>query len=82
MSGQVIAFPAAQRRAQILQAVEMLNDTHGEAANQAWRSMMRSMAEQLTAQGIPQDEMRRQVLEFQAAVQFELCAQSAQQTQA
>lgn len=82
MSGQVIAFPAAQRRAQILQAVAMLNETHGEAANEAWRSMMRSMAEQLTAQGIPQGEMRRQVLEFQAAVQHELCAQSAQQTQA
>ena len=55
----------------------MLNETHGEAANEAWRRLMRSMAEQLTAMGISTGEMRQQVLEFQAAVQLELQAQAA-----
>ena len=76
MSNEVIAFPSARRRAQVLQAAKMLNETHGEAANEAWRTLMRSMAGQLTAMGIPTWEMRRQVLAFQAAVQLELMAQS------
>ena len=77
MSNEVIAFPSARRRAQVLQAVKMLNETHGEAANEAWRSLMRSMADQLTSMGISTAEMRRQVLEFQAAVQLELRDQAA-----
>ena len=76
MSGQVVAFPAAHLRAQILAAAKMLNETHGEDANTAWKSLMRSMAEQLTSMGLPAGEMRRQVLEFQGAVQLELMAQS------
>jgi hypothetical protein len=77
MSCDVIAFPAARRRAEILEAVKLLNETHGEAANVAWRSLMTRMAEELTAMGLSNGEMRRQVLEFQAAVQLELQAQSA-----
>ena len=76
MSSEVIAFPSARRRAEVLQAANMLNQTHGEAANEAWRSLMRSMAAQLTAMGVSTGEMRQQVLEFQAAVQLELQAQS------
>lgn len=75
MSGQIVAFPASKRRSQVLNAAKMLNDTHGEAANQAWKSLMQDLARQLTAMGIPAGEMRRQVLEFQAAVQLELRAQ-------
>ena len=77
MSCQIVAFPAARRRAQILQAVEMLNETHGAAADEAWKTMMRSMAQQLIDTGLSNGEMRQQVLEFQAAVQLELMAQSA-----
>jgi predicted secreted protein len=76
VSSEVIAFPSARRRAEVLHAVNMLNQTHGEAANEAWRSLMRSMAAQLTAVGVSAGEMRQQVLEFQAAVQLELQAQS------
>jgi hypothetical protein len=54
----------------------MLNETHGDAANEAWRSLMRTMADQLTAMGVSKEEMRRQVLAFQAAVQLELLVQS------
>jgi hypothetical protein len=77
VSNEVIAFPSARRRADVLEAAKMLNETHGEAANEAWRSMMRTMAAQLTAMGIPAGEMRQQVLDFQAAVQLELRVQSA-----
>ena len=80
MSAHVIAFPAAQRRAQVRNAVRMLNETHGEAANEAWKILMREMADELLEIGFSTGEMRRQVLEFQAAVQLELMAQSAPET--
>jgi hypothetical protein len=76
VSNEVIAFPSARRRAQVREAAKMLNETHGEAANEAWRTLMRGMADELAAMGIPTGEMRRQVLAFQAAVQLELMAQS------
>lgn len=76
MSAQLIAFPAAQRTAQVRNAARMLNETHGEAANEAWKLLMRSMADELIAAGLSTGEMRRQVLEFQAAVQFELHGRS------
>jgi hypothetical protein len=50
----------------------MLNETHGEAANDAWKILMRRLADELAAMGLSTGEMRRQVLEFQAAVQLEL----------
>lgn len=76
MSGQVVAFPAHRQRAQILDAARMLNETHGDAANTAWKALMRGMAEQLTAMGLSAGEVRRQILEFQGAVQLEMMAQS------
>jgi len=75
MSGQVIAFPAAHLRAQIVDAARMLSETHGEAANTAYRALMRSMADRLIAMGLSQGEMRQQILEFQGAVQLEMMAQ-------
>lgn len=77
MSANVIAFPAAQRRMQVRNAVKLLNETHGDAANEAWKLLMRKMADEFVAMGFSTGEMRRQVLEFQAAVQLELRAQSA-----
>lgn len=75
MSCEIVAFPASRRRARILEAVKMLNETHGPAANEAWKISMRAMAEELIAMGVSQAEMRQQVLEFQAAVQLEMQAQ-------
>jgi hypothetical protein len=77
MSAQIIPFRASRRRALIEEAARMLNETHGEAANEAWKRMMRDMAQDLIAKGVPVGEMREQVLEFQAAVQLELMAQSS-----
>jgi hypothetical protein len=75
MSCEIIAFPAARRRSRILDAVRLLNETHGQAANEAWKLLMRKMAEELVAMGCSNDEMRQQALEFQAAVQLEMQAQ-------
>ena len=77
MSAHVLAFPAAQRRSHVRNAVKMLNETHGEAANEAWKILVRKIADELGAIGLSTGEMRQQVMEFQAAVQLELCAQSA-----
>jgi hypothetical protein len=79
---EIIAFPAARRRSRILDAVKMLNETHGAAANEAWKLLMRSMAEELVAMGVSNGEMRQQVLEFQAAVQLEMQAQFAEELMA
>jgi hypothetical protein len=43
---------------------------------------MRTMAERLIATGLSDGEMRRQILEFQGAVQLELMAQSEREHQA
>jgi hypothetical protein len=75
MTSQIISFPTARRWAQVLQAARMLNEIHGPAANEAWRSLMSGLAEELRMAGISEGEMRHQVLEFQAAVQLELRAQ-------
>ena len=72
MSCEIVAFPAARRRSRILDAVKMLNETHGPAANEAWKLLMRKMAEELIAMGVSNGDMRQQVLEFQAAVQLEM----------
>lgn len=82
MSCEIIAFPTARRRSRILDAVRMLNETHGPAANEAWKLLMRSMAEELVAMGVSNGEMRQQVLEFQGAVQLEMQAQFAEELMA
>jgi hypothetical protein len=74
MSGQIISFPASRRRAQVLRAAKMLAELHGEAANLAWKSLTKTMAEELLATGISTGDMRQQILEFQASVQLELRA--------
>lgn len=70
----LVAFPVAARRHQVRQAAEMLNSTHGEAATVFWKSLIRSIADQLAAAGIPPEEVRQEVLQFQASVQLELQA--------
>jgi hypothetical protein len=56
----------------VREAAEMLNRTHGEAAVAYWKTLVRSIADPLIAIGIPEDDVRREILEFQASVQLEL----------
>lgn len=69
-----IAFPVSHRTADVRKAAEVLNETHGEAAAVYWKSLVRSIADSLLAMGIPDDEVRREILEFQDCVQAELQA--------
>ena len=72
MTFHAIAFPAARRRSEIEQAARMLNETHGTAATVAWIELARSMAMRMRTMGVAEDEVREQILDFQAAVQIEL----------
>ena len=69
-----IAFPVSHRTADVRKAAETLNETHGEAAALYWKSLVRSIADSLLAMGIPDDEVRREILAFQDSVQMELQA--------
>lgn len=72
MTFQAIAFPAARRRAEIEKAARMLNEIHGSAATVAWKELAGSMAVRMRAMGVAEAEVRKQILEFQTAVQIEL----------
>ena len=73
-AAQPIAFPVSNRMAEVRQAAEILNRTHGEAAVVYWKTLVRSIADPLLAMGIPDDEVRRQIFDFQDSVQAELQA--------
>jgi len=71
-TNSLIAFPVASRQWQVRQAAETLSQTHGEAAAVYWKELIRSIADPLIAIGIPDEQVRRQVFEFQDSVQAEL----------
>lgn len=73
-NNSLIAFPVASRQRQVRQAAETLSRTHGEAAAVYWKTLIRSIADPLIAIGIPDEQVRRQVFEFQDSVQAELQA--------
>jgi hypothetical protein len=70
----IAVFPMPARRQEIRRAAETLNRTHGEAAVVYWKALVRSIADQLSDVGIPAEQVREQVFEFQAQVQQELRA--------
>lgn len=72
MTFHAIAFPAARRRVEIERAASMLNEIHGAAAAVAWKELVQSMAAGMRAMGVAEDDIREQILDFQAAVQIEL----------
>ena len=67
-----IAFPISHRTADVRKAAEILSQTHGEAAVLYWKSLVRSIADSLLEMGIPDDDVRREILAFQDCVQIEL----------
>ena len=69
---QVVAFPVTNRRAHIRRCAEILDGKHGAEANAYWRQECRQLANELLSIGCPEDDMRRQVMDFQNAVQMEL----------
>ncbi|AWI58998.1 hypothetical protein AB395_00003362 [Sinorhizobium fredii CCBAU 45436] len=57
---------------EVQQAARFLNIVHGPNAEKWWKKRTRSIAASLRVAGVPEDEIRQQVLAFQDAVQMEL----------
>lgn len=73
-NSEVIAFPAKNRIANVKRCATMLDRLHGVEANDFWRRECRELAAYLTGLGYEDAAMRREVMEFQNAVQAELWA--------
>ena len=71
-SGQIVAFPLASRISTVRRCAAELESKHGPDAVLYWRTECRRLADQLLAVGCDEDEMRRQVSEFQNEVQAEM----------
>lgn len=70
---QVVSFfPLACRRDLVRRSAEQLDGFNGQAAADFWRATCRRLGAELVAQGCPDEEMRIQIMDFQAAVQAEL----------
>jgi hypothetical protein len=68
--GEVVAFPLAARAGDVARCARELDLIHGPAAVHYWKSECRKLAEQLSALGLREDDIRNEVLAFQAEVQI------------
>lgn len=65
-------FPLASRRDLVRRSAVELDTCHGPAAVDFWRTTCRALGAELLALGCPEEEMRAEIMDFQAAVQMEL----------
>ena len=65
-------FPLASRRDLVRRSAEQLDRLNGRAAADFWKSTCRGLGNELLELGCPEDEMRAEIMDFQAAVQMEL----------
>jgi len=68
--GEVVAFPLAARVGDVERCARELDRIHGNAAVEYWKIECRQLAVELSALGLPDSEIRREVLAFQAEVQI------------
>lgn len=68
----VVPFPMARRLSTIRICAAELEDLHGDDAVKFWRRECRKLADELLALGCTEEEMRAEVMAFQAEVQAEL----------
>lgn len=69
---EVVPFPMARRLSTIRICAADLEDLHGDDAVRYWRRECRKLADELLALGCSEEDMREQVMAFQAEVQAEL----------
>lgn len=79
---EVIAFPLDRRWFEVMQAAKLLDFIQGKEVDKWWRKTCRKMADHLRSAGVPEDEVRRQILAFQGAVQVEVQRLAQQSMQA
>jgi Family of unknown function (DUF6074) len=72
MTDRVVAFPLSNRTSTIRRCARELENIHGAAATRYWRTECTALADGLKAIGLPEDEIRQQVMAFQTEVQIEL----------
>ena len=68
--GEIIAFPLAARAGDVERCARELDGIHGGAAVDYWKAECRRLARQLSTLGLPEEEIRHQILTFQAEVQI------------
>ncbi|MGA1804068.1 DUF6074 family protein [Rhizobium sp. HT1-10] len=71
-NGNIVVFPVSSRAGDIERCARELDDKHGNEAVDYWKMECRKLAAQLTSIGLSEDEVRQQVMVFQAEVQAEL----------
>ena len=74
---EVIAFPAKNRLRDVKRCAKVLETLHGREADIFWRDECRALAAHLLGLGYDDAAMRRDVMEFQDAVQSALWAASS-----
>ncbi|CCE99811.1 hypothetical protein N181_02930 [Sinorhizobium fredii USDA 205] len=68
-AGGIVAFPLEARTGEIDRCARELDRVHGNAALQFWKTECRKLADELLKLGLGEDQIRSQVLAFQAEVQ-------------
>ena len=71
-SAQVFVFPLERRAGKIRRVVDLLGRKHGADAEGYWRTIVRSLAEQMARAGISETTIDQELRVFSHAVQFEL----------
>lgn len=76
MNGQtnptIAFFPLANRRDLVRRSAIELDRLNGYAATEFWKTTCRSLGNELLDLGCPEEDMRAEIMDFQAAVQVEL----------
>ncbi|EHS51576.1 hypothetical protein PDO_1834 [Rhizobium sp. PDO1-076] len=76
MTGQtnpsIAFFPLANRTDLVRRSAVELDRLNGYAAVEFWKTTCRALGAELLSLGCPEDEMRVEIMDFQAAVQMEL----------
>ncbi|MFS8146873.1 DUF6074 family protein [Rhizobium sp. BR 249] len=70
--GRIIAFPSATGPANIERCARELGRRHGADALEFWKAECRRFADQLLTAGMPENDVRQRVMQFQEDVQTEL----------
>jgi len=68
----IISFPLAHRRSLVRSAACRLDQIHGQAATDFWKSLCALLKDELFDAGLSYEETRREILAFQAEVHEEL----------
>ncbi|KQV20327.1 hypothetical protein ASC97_09905 [Rhizobium sp. Root1203] len=75
-TSEIILFPVASRAGNIDRCAAELERCHGEDAVRFWKTECRRLADELASFGFSQDDVREQVMIFQAEVQQALVERS------